>query len=290
MMTRAHGYAKYRLDNCRCYKRGYQRSLYDERRDQAITAGTWQPFVDAEPARAHVRALMAAGIGRRRIAALAGCTDNRITELVKGKPGRAPQKRIRPALADKLLGICADAHAPGACVDATGTHRRIQALACCGWTLTRQATRVGILVRNYVGILDRAQVLRATADKIRALYDELSMVPPPGGYGSTRIRNHATAHCWYPPLAWDDETIDDPAAAPALLPPVEGSDPGVDEWLIQRVAAQYATVAELNPAGRRELARRLAHNGWTLKRIGELLGVSKQRVAQMIENPQAVSQ
>lgn len=281
-MTRAHGYAKYRLDACRCYRCGFARSLYDEDRAKQITAGTWQPFVDAEPVRAHVKALMAAGIGRRRIAALAGCTDNRITELVKGKRGRMPQKRIRPALADKLLTICTNDHASGANVDATGTHRRIQALACCGWTLTGQAAQVGMTVSNYAALLDRPQVLRATADKVQALYGKLSMLPAPAGYGCTRVRNLAKAQGWFPPLAWDDETIDDPAACPVLVPPVEGSDPGADEWAIQRVAAGYSTAAGLDTATRRELARRLSFNGWAQKRIGDLLAVSTQRISQLV--------
>lgn len=281
-MTRAHGYAKYRLNGCRCYTCGFARSIYDERRAKAITAGTWQPFVDAEPVREHVRALMAAGIGRRRIAALAGCTDNRITELVKGKCGRTPQARIRPALADKLLSICADAHAPGAVVDATGTHRRIQALARLGWTLTGQAARVGMSTGNYAAVLDRAQVLRATADKVRALYGEVSRLPTPTGYGPTRIRNLAKAQGWFPPVAWDDDTIDDPAAAPALVPPIEGSDPGVDELAIQHVYAGHTPAAELNTAARRELARRLEFNGWDRRRIGDLLDVGRSRVGDLI--------
>lgn len=281
-MTRAHGYAKYRLEACRCYKCGFARSLYDEDRAKQITAGTWQPFVDAEPARAHVRVLLAAGIGRRRIAALAGCSDARITELVKGKCGKAPQARIRPALADKLLAICADAHAPGAAVDADGTHRRIQALACLGHTLTGQAARLGMSTGNYAALLDRDRVLRATADKVRVLYGEVSRLPSPTGYGTTRIRNLARAQGWFPPVAWDDDTIDDPAVAPALIPPIEGSNPGVDEWAIQRVYAGHATAAGLDTATRRELARRLAHNGWTHKRIGVLLGVGLKRVSQLV--------
>lgn len=283
-MTRAHGYAKYRLEGCRCYRCGFEKSLYDEDRRKQIIAGTWQPFVDAEPVRAHVRSLMAAGVGRRRIAVLAGCADSRIRFLLNGRPGKPPQSRIRPALAEKLLWICADAHAPGTSVDATGTKRRIQALACLGHTLTGQAARLGLSTGSYAVLLDRDRVRRSTADKVRVLYDEVSRLPTPAaGFGPSRIRNLARRQGWFPPVAWDEETIDDPAAAPALIPPVEGSDPAADEWAIQHVYAGHTTAAGLDSATRGELARRLVHDGWTYTRIGGLLGVGRDRVRQLAE-------
>jgi hypothetical protein len=136
-------------------------------------------------------------------------------------------------------------------------------------------------VGNYAALLDRAKVLKATADKVRALYDEVSRLPTPTGYGPTRVRNLAKAQGWFPPVAWDDDTIDNPATTPALIPPVDGSNPDVDEWAIQHVYAGHIA-AKLDTGAKRELARRLAFNGWTRPRIGDLLGVTASRVVDLI--------
>ena len=60
---------------------------------------------------------------------------------------------------------------------------------------------------------DRVQ--RRTAEKVARLYDELSMVAGP----STRATTEAKRKGWAPPLAWDEEDLDDPAAKPAAHPP-----------------------------------------------------------------------
>ena len=86
----------------------------------------------------------------------------------------------------------------------------------------------------------REQVAVATAQLVRELYDELAMVTGP----SQRARTLAAKHGWAPPLAWDDETIDDPAARPH----------GVDttaRWLSKRrdMAELVEDFAELRAHG-----------------------------------------
>ncbi len=216
VIERPHGYARYKLDGCRCNTCRRAVSQYNRKHAMAVTAGTWCAYVDAEPARQHVKAAKAAGIGWRRIADVTGVARSTIKHLLYGRVGRAPSQRIRPQVAAMLLSFQIDGSvlAAGANVDATGTRRRIQALACLGWTLTSQAEHIGWKVSNYTSLLGRGQVMKATADKVLALYEELSMKRAPAGLGSTRVRNLARARGWKPPLAWDDETIDDPAAKP----------------------------------------------------------------------------
>lgn len=211
---RPHGYARYKLDGCRCGTCRAAVSAYNRRNAMAVTAGTWCPYVDAGPARAHVKAAQAAGIGWRRFVALSGVPRSTVKQLLYGRPDRAPSRRLRVETAERILAFqfTPAARAAGVSIDATGTHRRIQALACLGWSLSEQARRVGQLVSNYANFLQRTQITMANADKVRALYDELSMTVAPAGYGSTRVRKLATQRRWRPPLAWDDDTIDDPAA------------------------------------------------------------------------------
>lgn len=57
-----------------------------------------------------------------------------------------------------------------------------------------------------------------TAEKIIAIYDELSMVDPPrDDYRAPRGIQSARKSGYVSPLAWDDEAIDDPYALPMGL-------------------------------------------------------------------------
>lgn len=90
-------------------------------------------------------------------------------------------------------------------LDATGTLRRIQALMALGWTARDIADHAGYSshqsIHNLIGeAVRRDWVSPATAARIAAVYDELSMTPGPSVI--TRTRAHAKG--WPVPLAWDD--------------------------------------------------------------------------------------
>ncbi len=68
--------------------------------------------------------------------------------------------------------------------------------------------------------MTREHVRTGTAKAVQNLYDQLWNRPPAAADHRARIsasgaRRYAEAHGWPPPLAWDDELIDDPAAGPA---------------------------------------------------------------------------
>lgn len=216
MTGRPHGYARYRLDGCRCYVCGWANAQYYDDRNRRIAAGTWQPFTDAQPVRDHLAALAAAGIGTRRVAELAGINRKTVLSLLNGRRGNPPGTRIRRETADAILAVEPGPAeiAPKAIVDGTGTARRIQGLCCIGWSLNQQARRIGWLVSNYALVAKGHPVTAATARLIAGLYDQLSMTPAAPGYSSTRARKFAAGKGWAPPLAWDDDTIDDPRARP----------------------------------------------------------------------------
>lgn len=187
--------------------------------------GVEQPKrVHAEPVRQHVRALMAAGIGWERIARLAGVSRGTVGGLLYGNitSGRPPSRHITSDAARKLLALQANgAVADGRHIDATGTHRRLQSLMAVGWTGSEIMRRLGRAPRNFPNLLNRRQVEAATARAVIDLYDQLWDQPPPASNGAERwaadqARGKAAAHGWPPPVAWDDDTIDDPAAKPDL--------------------------------------------------------------------------
>lgn len=104
-------------------------------------------------------------------------------------------------------------------VDATGTQRRIQALAANGWPLTWLSARLGLAPDVMGARLGRTYVTPETADQVRRLYDDLWDVAPPAATRDekgavSRARTYAQRHGWVPPMAWDDDMIDDPNAKP----------------------------------------------------------------------------
>lgn len=102
-------------------------------------------------------------------------------------------------------------HQP-AMVDSVGVVRRRQALAAMGYGLPDLAPHFGVTPRAVSNYMRRPRVHRSTLERWRQVYDLLSMTPGP----SSKARGEALRRGWLPPLAWDDETIDDPDAVPDL--------------------------------------------------------------------------
>ena len=105
-------------------------------------------------------------------------------------------------------------------LDATGTRRRLQALIWNGWSLSTLAGRYGCTPKGVRRMLAYERVGQGTAGKVRALYDDLWDQSPPQGTpyerrAVTTARGYARERGWVPPLAWDEDAIDDPAAVPA---------------------------------------------------------------------------
>lgn len=224
MSTRDHGtYVKYKLDGCRCYPCCFAESQYRTNRSRAIAYGTWQPYVDAEPVRAHVRTLGEFGIGWMRLARIAGVPRGTVSKLLYGDPSRSmgPSKRLLPKNAAALLAVepTLDNLGGHAHIDGTGTRRRLQALVAAGWPQTRIALRIGIGASNFNKTLhDDRPVRVSTARKAMALYEELWRADP-RDHGVPqhiydRTRCYARAHRWAPVGAWDDDVIDNPEAFP----------------------------------------------------------------------------
>lgn len=260
-----HGtYAAYVLDLCRCTPCARANAVYERRRVRQTAYGRWQPYVPADPARQHVRALMAAGIGLKRVAALSGISNGVLWKLLYGVGDRAPSRTIRPATEAKLLAVTTDQHAAGAKIPALGTRRRLQALACLGWSINRLAEHADLDRQPLDHALHgRGQdlVLRRTADAVTALHDELWNTPAPAEDQRSRIsvsrtKTRAQRAGWQPPLAWDD--IDDPCEQPQADP--DDVDP--------RTARSLALVEDLTE---------LAEQGLTLDQACHRLGVGKDK-------------
>lgn len=271
MSAREHGtYVKYKLDYCRCYQCGYAASAYNDNRNRAIAYGTWQPYVDAAPVREHVRALMEFGIGWRRIAELADVPSGVMTKLLYGCQQRnmGPSKQVRPKTATALLGVEPTMAnlSPVVSVDATGTRRRVQALVAAGWPMTRIAARLDMRPGNFTATLKRPQVIVRTVRLTQAVYDELWNQDPRGhgvdNQAYSRAVNHAAARGWAPVGAWDDDTIDDPAAQP-WTDPTRGRPSKNELGAVRREEVEHlfqCGLSEHDIAGRLGMAYGSVHN------------------------------
>lgn len=97
-----------------------------------------------------------------------------------------------------------------------GAARRLQALAAVGWGLPQIAELLGLHSDNVLTQWREGRYQRmrpTTARRIAELYDQIWDQRPAGRY-PVKVRNIAAARGWVPPLAWDDDEIDDPAAKP----------------------------------------------------------------------------
>lgn len=292
-----HGtYACYVLDACKCLPCGTANRTYEADRTRQQAYGRWNGLVDAEPARQHIRALMAQGMGLKRIAAVSGVAHGVLWKLIygkrkrlkSGKPSkrRTPSRRVRPETEARILATKVDL-ADGARVDGFGAARRVQALVALGWSMAKIAARLGIQRSNFTSFAHGRTDISVAHDKaVRALYAELSMQLPPqeshrDKIAASRSRNLAKALGWLPPLAWDDESLDDPNAGPGS----RVADDELDQSAIERRIGGDKSVP-LTAGERAELVRRMLAKGFTKRDIERNTGVNPYRD---VRTPEGVS-
>ena len=220
---RQHGTrAKYVMEGCRCRRCRHANREAHRQTTRLLAYGQWNPYVDAEPVRVHIRYLQACGMGLRAIAAAAAVERKRIQAVLNGRTerGTGPQEQFRPAVAAAVLAVepTLENLAPSTPISPVGSRRRVHALVAVGWPQQYLAEHLGISPGNFGQMLARENVLVYRALAIRAMYEALWRTDP-AEHGATatgiaRAREYAAERGWAPPAAWDDDTIDDPAAFP----------------------------------------------------------------------------
>ncbi|WP_375000192.1 hypothetical protein [Aeromicrobium sp. CTD01-1L150] len=283
-----HGtYACYTLDRCRCTPCSSANAEYESERTRQQAYGRWDNYVDAEPSRRHVSALMDQGMGLKRIVVVSGISQGLLWKLVYGKRRpdgtRVPSKRVRRDTEVRLLALEVDL-ADGARISAVGTRRRLQALVAIGYSQSNLARRLSMLASNFGPLLhDRREVTVATAQRVRDLYDELAMHPnePTEWHekaAASRARQYAARMVWLPPLAWDDELIDDPSAQPADTTGLLDQGLDLDDVAIERaMGGDRSVVRGLSFDERVDLVRRWRETGEPLNELERRTGLNARR-------------
>jgi hypothetical protein len=136
-------------------------------------------------------------------------------------------------------------------LDATGTQRRIQALMRMGWPGVLIEQQASLPAGTCGQVMQRTTVKQATITAIRAAYDTLWALPGP----SKRTQRRAESAGYAPPLAWDDDEIDDPDAQPQQ--PGRDRSARYDEPRVIRACRGEVAYDEMWPAERAEAVRRL---------------------------------
>jgi hypothetical protein len=191
-------------------------------RSRQIAYGRWQPWADAGPVREHVQRLRQAGASYDAIARAAGVNAMTVHRLLHGCPphGRPAPERIHAAQAHRLLAVAPGGMSTGR-RGAAGSRHRLRALVAVGHGPVVLARQIGVPPHQVHRILggETRTVSPATDAAVRSVYDRLWNQKPPGQTG--RERAAAAAACrqaeregWPPPMALDNDRIDDPSYRP----------------------------------------------------------------------------
>ncbi|MFF8187699.1 hypothetical protein ACF044_10625 [Microbacterium sp. NPDC016588] len=174
-------------------------------------------------------------------------------------------------------------------VDGRGTRRRLQALSALGWSASALGARLGSDQTVVSRWMLAEKVTRVTAEKIAALYDELSDTPAPAGTRTERLSRartlaHARRKGFARPIEWDDIDHD---AEPQR--PVDSPDT-IDVVAVHLVISEGTRVT-LTRAERHEAVRQLHARHHSDGEIAMLLGVDVRTIfrdRQELELPAAV--
>lgn len=205
--ARANGSPGYR-EPCPC--KPCRATLLATKKRNRVRRESGRPgLIDAAPARTRLQQLQQT-MSLLQIKAATGCDDCNLRQILDGT-----RTQIRRGTFHRILALKPVPPSPGTYLDAVGTRRRIQALRAIGWSARALAEASGAgesVIERICG--DQPTVRGVVAAKIQAVYVKLAHTPAPAGRSATRAKNFATSQGWAPPGAWDDDTIDDPAAKP----------------------------------------------------------------------------
>ncbi|MCQ8831833.1 hypothetical protein [Streptomyces malaysiensis] len=293
------------------------KARWQRRRRRLIGYGQWQPFTNAEPVRAHVRAIQAADMSVKNIAAATGVTVSTLDYLLYGDEEHTQPANIRTEAAQTLLAYwpTLDDYFDGAIINATGTNRRLRALAAIGWPARAIHQHIDFVT---ISTIERARfnprVRARLARAVRDHYNHASVQKPEdhgiSAWVASRTRNAAAQYGWEDPGAWDEDTIDDPQAQPDWtghcgtdhgwwlhslnhIPTCQRCETAHQEWLkalgpvshSERFAAlgKARAAASSRGADLADEARELLDLGYSHDAAAESLGITKDHLRQTLK-------
>lgn len=193
--------------------------------------------VDASRSRAVVALLRSSGLDLNQISQLSNTPVTVIRALRRGHcthVTRLVDARLR-AVVDQMAGEW---------VDGTGVARRLQALQAIGWSRQQLATHLHIPLSELERLLTGERCSALTRAHVCRLYDRI-WDQPRTDQGGKHTCTLAAKAGYAVPMAWDDDTIDDPTAQPVI--DTTGPTKLLDqvEWLLDQGETLFAIAARV---------------------------------------------
>jgi hypothetical protein len=248
--TAVHGTDLRYKQGCRCTPCTKEAVRADAQRKVDRLAGRPRILPSDEVCR-HIQALLGVGLKPAQVAEASGMPRSSIARLVRGV-----QPTIHRATAEKILAVPVTVRPFTGDVPALGAIRRLRALYALGHFNQDIAAAVGMNRESVCALVagNWTKISVQNDEAVRQVYGKLSMTVG----ASWKTRRLAESKGWAPPLAWDDDTIDDPAASPVLDAPepaaAESGGSAVARFLMGESVV-------LDHAGRREAIGHLME--WT---------------------------
>ncbi len=164
---RPHGDRLRYLAGCRCADCRAANARYERERIAARRAGDWNGIVPADRARAHLRKLSRAGVGRRAVAAASDVAETVLQDIRTGR-----KKRIRARTERLILAVGKAQASDRALTSARRTHQLIAELLEEGYTEAFLAARMGY--RNRYLQFGAETVTVRTAARVARIHRELT--------------------------------------------------------------------------------------------------------------------
>lgn len=226
--------------------------------------------IPGDQVRAHVQALLDSGMSLRSIGKFSGVSASTISNVMT-RPGSGINKRNAAAIL-AVTGPRFDLEPDAETfVPRVGAQRRIQALLAIGWTHAHMRAESGVL--THVLLAQAGEwVTQRNHNRVRAMYERLSMTPGP----SDLTRARAARRGYAPPLAWDDDMIDDPRCQPFFN--LEEDFYNLDEIALERFIAGDLDWRALTIPERIEAGIRMQRNGYSRNEIHARCHVNQQQL------------
>lgn len=220
--------------------------------------------VPAAPMARRVAALLEAGMTRHAIAKRVGVDHRIINDLAAGKKYvyRSTAERFYALLRPRPPLVCG-----------IGAHRRVAALVFMGWSLDDIAAMTGadaaaLLFRPHLW----QQVNRDVHESVARVFARLEMTPGP----CDETRRWARRAGYVSPLAWDEDQLDDPEAAPNVTGEPSEDDSVDHAAVVRRMQGERVRV---NRAEAAAVVARLRRHGLTDRQIYLLTRIKVDRYA-----------
>lgn len=229
-------------------------------------------YVPVSPTGERLRQLREAGVSMHAVARTIGVSETTLVNIAKGHQ-RHVQAWTANAIARVTIPAILEHETTG--YPGIGARRRVAALLAVGWTHAHLRQQTGGVATGDV-INDAGRRVEAhTYLAIRETYERLCMTPGPSSRNRTRARRHG----WIPPMAWDDDSIDDLNAVPRGVSREGASNHLVDD--VDPVAVQLALAGhavDLTRTERVHAIRQLAAHGLADPQIAQRVGTSTRTV------------